>query len=330
MRAYVIKQFGGPEVFEAAEMPMPILKPGHVLIEVVGSSVNQLDIKMRSGAVPEVTSEFPAILNGDVSGKVIACADDVHGIKIGEEVYGIAGGIANIPGALADYMLVDARLIAKRPEKLSLINSAAVPLVAITAWEALFTKTNITAGQHILVHGGLGGVGHVGIQLAKLSGAIVSTTVSDDKDFETARKFGADYVINFREESVDDYVARITNRKGFDVVFDTVGGNNLVNSFAAVRLNGAVVTTAARIQLDLSPLHNKGLSFHVVFMMLPLIYNIGRERYSEILKKIAELIDRGELQLLIDSLRFKFSEISKAHAYLESGQAKGKVVLMRN
>lgn len=327
MKGQIIKQFGDPSVFELTDLPKPSLKPGHVLIKVCASSVNQIDCKIRSGAVAAIAPDFPAILHGDVAGIVEAVAPDVNQFKIGDEVYGCAGGLKGTAGALADYMLADANLIAKKPASLSMLESAALPLVSITAWEALFTKARLTDKHTVLIHGGVGGVGHIAVQLAAWCGANVSTTVLKEGDFSIASAFGASQVVNAKEENVEAYVSRLTKNQGFDVVFDTVGGPNLDKSLMAASLNGAVVTTAARSTHDLSPMHNKALSLHVVFMLLPILTHQGRNAHGAILANIAKLVDEGKLKPLIDSHHFTLDTVSDAHAFLESGKAQGKVVL---
>ena len=327
MKAQVITRFGDPTVFELSDIPQPILKAGHVLIKVLATSVNQIDCKIRSGAVAAIAPDFPAVLHGDVAGVIHAAADDVTHFKIGDEVYGYAGGLRGSSGALAEYMLADSKLLAKKPHSLSMRDAAALPLVSITAWEALFTKANLTQHQHVLIHGGVGGVGHIAVQLAKWCNAKISTTVLKQADFLLAKSLGADEVINSQEENVEEYVQRLTYGKGFDVVFDTVGGSNLDRSFAAAAQNGIVVTIAARSTHDLTPLHNKGLSLHVVFMLLPLLTNQGREQHGKILTKLTEIIDKGNVKPLVDPHSFALENVSDAHALLESGKAQGKVVL---
>jgi NADPH2:quinone reductase len=237
------------------------------------------------------------------------------------------GGLKGSGGALAEFILADAKLIAKKPKSLSMLEAAALPLVSITAWEALFVKTNLTNKNNILIHGGVGGVGHIAVQLAKWCGAKVYATVLKPEDFSLAKSFGADEVINAKEEDVEKYVTRLTNGKGFDIVFDTVGGPNLDKSLIAAGMNGSVVTTAARSTHDLSPMHNKALSLSVVFMLLPILKNHGRETHGKILSEIAKIVDEGKLKPMIDSHKFTLETISEAHALLESGKAQGKVVL---
>ncbi|MGL5742729.1 MAG: zinc-binding dehydrogenase [Legionella sp.] len=227
---------------------------------------------------------------------------------------------------LHEYMLADARLLAKKPKTLSMVEAAALPLVAITAWEALFEKAHVNAGQKVLIHAGTGGVGHVAIQLAKWAGAEVYTTVSSADKAAIAKSLGAKEAINYTLESVQDYVGRVTNGMGFDVVFDTIGGENLDKSLAAVAMYGNVVSIQANTSRDLAPLHAKSASLHAVFMLLPLLRNIQRERHGHILKEIARLVDSGHLTPLIDPHLFYFETIDKAHALLESGKAIGKVI----
>jgi len=330
MKAQLLPQFGPPDSFQLADVPKPALVPGHVLVRVLATSVNPVDCKIRSGAVAAIAPDFPAILHGDVAGVIDAVADDVKQFKVGDEVYGCAGGLKGSGGALAQYMLADARLIALKPVTLSMLESAALPLAAITAWEALFVKNRLSPGQTVLIHGGVGGVGHIAVQLARWSGARVMVTVRKAEDFATVRSFGAEQVINANEESVDSYVARLTDGQGFDLVFDTVGGPNLDKSLQAAKINGAVVATAARSTHDLSPMHARSLTLSVVFMLIPLLKNIGRAAHGEILAHIARIVDEGKLKPLIDSHQFTLETIAQAHALLESGQAHGKIVVAVN
>lgn len=327
MKAQLIHQFGDPSVFELSDIAKPDMKPGHVLIKVYATSVNQIDCKIRSGVVSAIAPDFPAILHGDLAGVVEAVASNVASFKVGDEVYGCAGGLKGSGGALAEYMLVDAKLIAKKPKSLTMREAAALPLVSITAWEALFKKAKLTHTNSILIHGGVGGVGHIAVQLAKWAGAKVYTTVLKKEDFPLTKSFGADEVINAKEENVEGYVARLTNNQGFDVVFDTVGGQNLDKSFTAAGIGGSVVTTAARSTHDLTPMHNKALSLHVVFMLLPILKNQEREAHGKILSEIAKIVDEGKLKPLIDPHEFTLETANDAHALLESGKAQGKVVI---
>ncbi len=176
MRAMTITRFGGTEVFQPAEVAKPELKAGHVLVRIAASSVNPVDYKIRElGEALPFAPKLPAILGTDFAGTVEALGEGVTDYAIGDEVYGCAGGLGELPGSLAEYILADSRLIARKPKNLSMAESAALPLVAITAYEGL-VRANTGAGKKVLVHGGSGGVGHVALQLAKHFGADVYAT----------------------------------------------------------------------------------------------------------------------------------------------------------
>jgi len=230
-------------------------------------------------------------------------------------------------GALARYMLADARLVACAPASLPLAECAALPLVTITAWEALVEKARVQATDTVLVYGGTGGVGSVGVQLAKWRGARVVATVGSDSKADAVRALGADAVENYHSNSAEALVQRYTDGRGFDLVFDTIGGAHLAEAFAATALNGTVVTTSARVAQDLSLLHARGLSLHVVFMLIPLLHGLGLAGHGEILRQAAALVDTGRLRPLLDARRFGFSEVAAAHAHWEAGAATGKVLL---
>ncbi|MDQ6598973.1 quinone oxidoreductase [Bacillus salipaludis] len=328
MKSQIIQSFGDPSVFKLKEISKPELKPGHVLIQVKATNVNPIDIKVRAGAVPAVAPEFPAVLHGDVAGVVVSVGAGVTEFKIGDEVFGCAGGFRGTTGgALAEFMLADVDLLAHKPKNLTMEEAAALPLVTITAWEALFNRARLITGQDLLIHGATGGVGHIAIQLAKWGGATVFTTASSQEKLEIGKRLGADVTINYREETVHDYVQKYTNGKGFDVVFDTVGGENLDRSFEAAAVHGTVLAIAARSTHDLSPVHSKGLSLHVTFMLLKILNKEMHKHYGEILKKVARVVEEEKLRPLLDSNIFTFDEVSEAHEYMESGKAIGKVVL---
>ena len=202
-----------------------------------------------------------------MAGVVEEIGTGVTSLKPGDEVYACAGGIKGLGGALAEYMVADAELVAPKPKNLSMTEAGALPLVTITAWNAIVDRAKVRPGQKVLVHGGTGGVGHIGVQLAKQAGAEVYATVSTDRKAAVAKELGADHVILYRDASVSDYVEEHTGGKGFDVVFDTVGGDTMDRSFEAAAANGVVLTIAARSTHDLSLLHGKGFDtprrFHV-------------------------------------------------------------------
>ncbi|MGG1679449.1 zinc-dependent alcohol dehydrogenase family protein [Neobacillus sp. NRS-1170] len=327
MKAQVIKKFGDPSVFEIAEVPKPEVITGHVVIQVKATSVNPIDTKVRSGLVPAVAPEFPAVLHGDVAGVVVEVGEGVTEFKAGDEVFGCAGGFKGTGGSLAEYMLADVQLLAPKPKNLTMAQAAALPLVTITAWESLYNRANVQKGQTVLVHAATGGVGHVAIQLAKLAGAKVFTTASSEEKLSIGKRLGADVSINYLEQTVAEYVKEHTDGKGFDVVFDTVGGENLDWSFQAAATFGTVLAIAARSTHDLSPLHAKALSLHITFMLLKVINKEQRHEYGKILREVTKLVEEGKLQPLVDKRVFNFDQVKEAHTLLESNKAIGKVVL---
>jgi NADPH2:quinone reductase len=327
MPAIVLREFGGPEVLQLREIPRPVPGAGQILVRVKASSVNPVDTKIRSGMLAAIAPEAPAVLGCDVAGVVEECGSDVREFSPGDEVYGCAGGVKGSPGALAEFMACDHRLLAPKPPTLSFLEAAALPLVSITAWDGLIDRARVRAGQRILVHGGTGGVGHIALQLCAAQGAEVWTTVSSEEKAKIARDLGAAGTINYRGQSVDDYVRDVTGGTGFDVVFDTVGGDNVARCFQAAAVSGTVVSISTRTTTDLSPLHAKGLSLHVVFMLIPMLYNKGQAHHGHILRELNTLIAAGKLRPLLDSEQFTFREASAAHERLQSGQATGKIVL---
>jgi len=326
MKAQVLHGFGGVENFRLEELPLPEPKPGYVRIKVMATSVNPVDTKIRRFG-PPFAPDLPGVLGFDVAGVVDALGPNVAGFAVGDAVYGCAGSVRGEAGADAEYMLADSRLLAPKPAGLSFREAAALPLVTITAWEALFDRAQLKPGQTALIHGGAGGVGHVAVQLAASHGARAFATVSSDEKARIAGELGAEATANYRGEMVESYVRRLTGGTGFDVVFDATGGSDLEPSFQAVRMNGQVVTIVSQYTSDLSTMHRKGLSLHVVFMLIPLIHNLGRERHGTILRQAAALVEADKLRPLVDLERFTLADLPRAHAKLESGKAIGKLVI---
>ena len=329
MTAQVIKRFGDTSVFTTRTVDRPEVEPGHVVVRVEATSVNPIDYKMRRGDHEEITPAFPAVLHGDVAGVVERVAEDVTAFKPGDEVYGCVGGVAGTGGALAEFMLADADLLAQKPTSLSMGEAAALPLVSITAWDGLIDRATVGSAQTVLVHGATGGVGHIGLQLAKHAGATVYTTASSEKKLDKGTELGADTGINYQNQDVGTYVDRYTDGRGFDIVFDTVGDENIDRSLEAAALKGHVVTTMSLSTHDLSLMFEKGLSLEVVFMLIPMLHGNGRARHGEILAEVAKLVDAGELRPLLDSQSYSFEEIGAAHQRAVSNERIGKVTVTR-
>jgi NADPH2:quinone reductase len=327
MKAMIINEFGASDVFKAADIAKPVVKEGHVVVKVMATSVNTVDMMIRQmgDALAPLSPALPGVLGMDFAGVIDEVGDGVTGFAVGDEVYGCAGGLAELQGALAEYMLADIKLIAHKPKTLSMREAAAIPLVGITAYEGLM-RAAVKPGQKVLVHGGAGGVGHIALQLAKYFGADVFATGGGDKQSALIEKLGGT-AINYKTQSVADYVKAHTQDAGFDVVYDSIGGANLLKSFDAAALNGHVATTVLLAEIDLTPAHFKGLSLHVVFMLIPMLHNHKRQQHGEILAKLAKIIDEGHLVPVLDNIEFNLEDAGKAHDRLASGEGMGKVVI---
>ena len=326
MKAMIVNSYGNEDVFEAEDIAKPEVKVGHVLIKIAATSVNTVDTMIRSlGNDSPLSPPLPAVLGMDFAGTVEALGEGVDQYSVGDEVYGCAGGLVDLPGTLAEYMVADAQLMALKPKNLSMREAAALPLVGITAYEGL-KRANISPDQKILVHGGSGGVGHIAIQLARHFGADVYATGGGNKQLALIEKLGAKS-INYKTESVIDYVAKHTDGAGFDIVFDSVGGENMLNSFEAAALNGHVSSTVSLLELDLSTVHFKGLSLHVVFMLIPMLHNYKREEHAYILQQLTKVVEAGDLMPVLDEKHYSLEQVGRAHARLTSGAGMGKVVI---
>jgi NADPH2:quinone reductase len=326
MKAQVLRQYGLNARFELTDIPQPKIRPGHLILQVEATSLNPLDSKILRLGLP-LAPDLPAVLHGDVAGIVKEVGEGVTGFQIGDAVYGCAGGVKGHGGALAEYMLVDAQLVAPKPQTLDFLKAAALPLVSITAWEGLIDRAQVQPGQKVLIHGAVGGVGHIALQLAAIKGASVFATASSKEKGDIGSRLGAKEIINYREESPESYVKRLTGGEGFDIVFDTVGGTNLDQSFQAAANNGQIITIVALSTHDLTPMHLRGLSLHVVFMLIPMLTGKGRAHHGDILRQIAKWVDEGKLTPLIDPKPFTLNDINAAHEYFESGKHTGKIVI---
>ncbi|WP_406361725.1 zinc-dependent alcohol dehydrogenase family protein [Streptomyces sp. NBC_01579] len=324
MRAVVLEQFGSP--LTLSELTTPAAGPGQVLVRVAASGVNPLDTKIRAGKAAHARSRLPAILGVDLAGVVEAVGPEVTGFAPGDEVYGLTGGVGDLQGSLAEYAAVDARLLAHKPVSLSPREAAALPLTVITAWEGLVDRAQVKTGQRVLVHGGAGGIGHVAIQIARARGAEVFATGSA-RSLETIARLGAT-PIDYTTTPVEDYVARHTDGEGFDIIFDTVGGETLDASFTAVRTyTGHVVSALGWGTHSIAPLSFRGATYSGVFTLLPMLTGRGREHHGEILREAAALVDAGALMPMVDPRHFTLHTAAEAHKAVESGSAAGKIIV---
>jgi NADPH:quinone reductase len=322
MKALVVEESGAPFVRKTLEMPVPAA--GEVLVRVAASGTNPLDTKIHAGAAAHARMPLPAILGLDMAGTVAALGERVTRFEVGDEVYGMVGGVGGVQGTLAEYASVDADLLARKPANLSMREAAALPLISITAWEGLVDRLGVAQGDTVLVQGGAGGVGHVSIQIAAAFGASVFATGSEF-DRTKIEQLGAVFID--REEQVDDYVARLTEGRGFDLVYDTAGGVALDNSFKAVRRFGKVSSCLGWGTHLLAPLSFKSASYAGVFTLVPLLTGEGRAHHGKILEQVRSLAEAGKLTPILDARRFELDGVDQAYAILREGRAEGKIVI---
>jgi len=324
MRAMVVTQFGPPEVLKLQEMPQPRPGPEDLLIEVHAAGLNPVDFKICRGAFREGRT-VPFIPGYDVSGLVREIAPAVRGFKIGDAVYASPSLVRN--GADAEYVCVDARTAAHKPASLDHIQSAALPLVTLTAWEALLLRAQIQNGETVLIHAGGGGVGHIAIQLAKFHGCRVLTTASRDESIKLCRQLGADVVINYYEE---DFVRRIeqeTGGRGCPIVFDAVGGQTFDRSLDCLAVNGRLITIVGTPSPEIPrKLFRKNATLYFEFVGAPTVYGVHPESQGEILRAVAKLVDEGQLKPHVGRV-FNLDELAEAHRVQESGHVTGKIVV---
>lgn len=323
MRAYVVEVADGP--FVAKDVPTPVAGAGQVLVRVAAAGVNPLDTKVRAAKAGHAKQPLPAVLGLDVAGVVEAVGPGVTGFKAGDAVFGMVGGVGGRQGTLAEFVVAEAALLAKKPEGLSMREAAVMPLITITAWEGIVDRAKVHAGQTVLVHAGAGGVGHIAVQLARAAGAAVWATVSAGKE-GVVEGYGAT-AVDYKALTVEEYVARYTEGAGFDVVYDTVGGATIDASFVAVkRYTGHAVSCLGWSAHSLAPLSFRGATYSGVFTLMPLLTGFGMEHHGEILRGAADLVDAGKLRPLMHERRFGVGEIAEAFAAVESG-ALGKVAV---
>ena len=295
-----------------------------VLVRIKASGVNPLDLKIFKGQAAHARHPLPAILGIDLAGTVESVGPGVANFKPGDDVYGMTGGVGGLPGSLAEFVAADARLLALKPKNLGMREAAATPLIFITAWEGLVDRAQVGAGQKVLVHGGAGGVGHMAVQLARAFDAEVFATGSR-KDKAYIERLGATFID--RETPVDDYVAEYTVGRGFEIVYDTVGGPVLDASFTAVARFGHVVSALGWGTHALAPLSFRAASYSGVFTLLPMLTGEGRAHHGEILREATKLIEAGKIVPRLDPRHFSLESIEQAHAAVEDGSARGKIVV---
>lgn len=310
MKAMVITDFGGPEVFEERTMPEPVPGPTGVLVKVHATSVNPVDTQIRqAGSWAGV--EPPAIIGYDVSGVVEAVGDAVEDFDVGDEVF-YTPEIFVREGSYAEYHVADASIVAPKPPSLSHAEAASLPLVGGIAWDSLVVAAGLQVGETVLIHG-VGGVGSLAVQIAKASGARVMAVCSGYM-VERAKELGADVAIDYESEDFTEVVREVTE-EGVDLVLDTVGGDVLDQSIRVTREFGMLVGIVSTA-VDLRKAGTKNLVLQKLFLQ--------RARYQ--LLALHTLVERGQIEPVIDTV-MPLAEVAEAHRRLENGGVKGKIVL---
>ncbi len=324
MRALLLEEYNTP--YQLVELPTPVPGSRQVLVRIAASAINPLDLKIMVGLAGHAQTKLPAILGIDMAGIVEDVGEGVTGFRPGDEVYGMTGGIAGVPGSLAEYAAVDPDLLALKPKNLSMRQAAALPLVFITAWEALVDRARVGPGKTVLIHGGAGGVGHIAVQLAVARGAQVFATVTPGRN-DMIEGYGAT-PIDYTRLSVEEYMLEYTGGEGFDIILDTVGGAVLDTSFkAAKRYTGHVVSILGWGSHSLAPLSFRGATYSGVFTLYPLISGKGRPHHGEILKEASHLAEAGLLLPLLDSRHYRLDTIAEAYDAMVSHGVAGKLVV---
>jgi NADPH:quinone reductase-like Zn-dependent oxidoreductase len=305
MKAAVIKDYGAQ--VEILEVPRPQLLADSVLIEVHASSVNPVDGIVQAGYLKEMMPiTFPFTMGFDVSGVVLEVGEQVSKFKIGDEVFSRPNGMQ--AGTIAEFSVIKEEELALKPSNISHQEAASIPLVGLTAFQAMVTKANLQKGQKILIHAGSGGVGTLAIQIAKHLGAFVATTTSGSNT-EMVKNLGADIVIDYKTQNFEDEI------KDYDVVFDMMGGDIMNRSFKVLKKGGCLVSIKS-FEDSKGLAKQYGLKFESFFMWPS----------GEMLKQLAQLISDGALKPVIDRT-FSIDQLKEAYDYLNTGRAKGKIVI---
>ncbi|AKR10376.1 MULTISPECIES: NADP-dependent oxidoreductase [Bacillus] len=329
MKAMIIDKYGKVPM-RMAEVPTPEINEYEVLAEIHAASINPIDFKIRDGKVKMLLKyEMPLILGNDFSGVIVKVGAKVTNFKVGDEIY--ARPRKNKIGTFAEYIAIHEDDIALKPKNLNFEEAASIPLVGLTSYQALHDIMQLQKGQKILIHAGSGGVGTFAIQLAKIMGAIVTTTASE-AGANLVTSLGADEIINYKTEKFEDIL------KNYDAVFDTIGGVTLEKSFNIIKSGGNIVSVSgmpnARFGKEFGSGFFKTLLFSLASKKLTALEKKHNAQYSFLfmkpsgdqLRTIANYIEAGQIKPVIDRV-FPFEDAQKAMEYSESGRAKGKIIV---
>ncbi|MBX0353892.1 NADP-dependent oxidoreductase [Bacillus toyonensis] len=329
MKAMIIDRYGKVPM-RMAEVPTPEINEYEVLAEIHAASINPIDFKIRDGKVKMLLKyEMPLILGNDFAGVITKVGSKVTRFKVGDEIY--ARPRKNKIGTFAEYIAIHEDDIALKPKNLSFEEAASIPLVGLTSYQALHDIMQLQKGQKILIHAGSGGVGTFAIQLAKIMGAIVTTTASE-AGANLVTSLGADEIINYKTEKFEDIL------KNYDAVFDTIGGATLEKSFNIIKRGGNIVSVSgmpnAHFGKEFGSGFFKTLLFSLASKNLTALEKKHNAQYSFLfmkpsgdqLRTIANYIEAGQIKPVIDRV-FPFEDAQKAMEYSESGRAKGKIIV---
>ncbi len=308
MQALRIKDYGGKDViYIDAHTPKPAAGAGQILVEVHAASVNPFDISVREGRVRKMAElDFPATLGGDLSGTVVDLGEGVEGLSIGQAVYGQAGALSG-QGSFAEYSPVKASQLASKPSTLDFTQAASLPLAGVSAYQALVDHIGLGHGRKILIHGGAGGIGSLAVQIARHIGAHIAVTASS-RDADSVKGLGADEVIDYETQ---DFTTII---KGYDAVFDTVGGDTNAKSYGVLKPGGILVSMAA--PPDEQAAQRQDIRYIHQFTQVT----------TERLEALARLVDDGSIKPVVDKV-FPLDQAAEAMEYLRTGHPRGKVVI---
>lgn len=334
MQAIISDRYGGPEVLELAEVPIPKLGPNGVLIKVHASSVNPVDWKLREGLLSPTMWKlrFPVIWGCDCSGVVAEVGSAVTLFKPGDEVYGFKHRqvAETYRGTYCEYAVLPENTVARKPANLSHEQAAAIPLAALTAWQALSNQGRLKPSSRVLVHAGAGGVGHFAIQIGKAFGAMVAATAST-RNLDFLRQLGADLVIDYTCDKIEDKVSR------YDIVLDGAGKAVWPSSFKVLRFGGRLITLTVPIpekpcgRLRFFATVITGLAAGKARGLLKgqrLLMTSVKPRGGD-LEKITALVEAGKIRPVIERV-FPLEQIAEAHRLSQTGHVRGKIVISLN
>ncbi|NKK74533.1 zinc-binding dehydrogenase [Rhizobium leguminosarum bv. viciae] len=330
MKAFLIDRYKKGGTLRLGQSPEPQLRENDVMVEIHAAGVNPLDAKIRDGEFKLILPyRLPLVLGNDVAGVVVRVGDNVRQFKPGDEVY--ARPDQDRIGTFAEYIAIDAADVAPKPANLTMEEAASVPLVALTAWQALVERAKLQKGQRVLIHAGSGGVGTIAIQLAKHLGAHVATTAST-ANIDLVKSLGADAVVDYKKDDFEKVL------KGYDVVLNSLGKETLEKSLAVLKPGGKLISISGPPDPDFA--RENGFGWLMQQVMRFLSFGIRRKSkrrgisYSFLfmtangaqLGKITALIEAGAIRPVIDRA-FPFEKTNEALDYVETGRVKGKVVI---